>query len=679
MKTTKDIKVPAKLIDQVIGQDHAVNIIRKAALQRRHVLLIGEPGTGKSLLGMGLAELIPQSELKDILALPNVNDENNPLITEVPAGKGREEVKKYSLDARQVMKNNNFLLFLVAIITLIAPWWVRHYYKSDIMFAAFFLGGMVFLGAFSIMMSMGPRMFRNEHHTTPKLIVDNFSKKQGPFFDATGAHAGALLGDVLHDPFQTFFTGQELQVITANKVKKRKINDEIDTIMNKYKERILQKKENNYEAVFLPKNELSIFGETNGSISPVEVLSCNRYNYIGDMIKLTTSENKELIVTPEHKIATWSDGSIDYVEAQNMKAGDDIVAQPEVILTKEDIIATYDAPQQKQSQWYYQYLNVKATHPSWGYKRIAKSLGLEYHKTRWWHAKKYIPVPVQTVEWLIKRGLLPLKIYHPQLPLMAKVLGATFGDGGIFENLNGIFLSSSEKEAVEEFGRDLEQLFQLSSQENSRIIEGGVYGHSWCHQNTNRNIIRFFIALGAPRGNKTKLPLEAPSWIKLKEEWEDAFYGSFFGGELGTPIMHKRGNFLTSLEVSITGTPKFKENRKAFLKEVESYLKRKRVCTTSIYEGKYKTPDSTIFRLLIEKKFDNVLFFLCNIKLNYCIYKNTRLYQALGQWAMVKKKKYNELLERGYGAEHAMKVLNLTPNSLYLLLNHFGPAHGATL
>jgi len=37
----------------------------------------------------------------------------------------------------------------------------------------------------------------------PKLIVDNFEKKNAPFYDATGAHAGALLGDVLHDPFQS--------------------------------------------------------------------------------------------------------------------------------------------------------------------------------------------------------------------------------------------------------------------------------------------------------------------------------------------------------------------------------------------------------------------------------------------------------------------------------------------
>ncbi len=203
MKTTKNIKVPVKIIDQVLGQEEAVNIIKKASQQRRHVLLIGDPGTGKSMLGMGLAELLPKSELKDILAEPNINDENNPLIKEVKAGTGRAEVSRYNIDTKQIIKNNNFLLFIVAIFTLIAPWWVRYHYKSDLMFTAFFLGGMLFLAAFAIMLSMGPRMFKTSSIISPKVIVDNFGKKSAPFFDATGAHAGALLGDVLHDPFQS--------------------------------------------------------------------------------------------------------------------------------------------------------------------------------------------------------------------------------------------------------------------------------------------------------------------------------------------------------------------------------------------------------------------------------------------------------------------------------------------
>ena len=137
MKSTKEIKVPEKIVDQVIGQDEAVNTIKKAALRCRHVLLIGDPGTGKSMLGLALAELPPQSELKDLIAYQNPNDENNPSIKEVKAGTGRDEVKLRLLDGKG-NRNNNFLMFFVAILTMIAPWWVRYHYKSDLMFTAFF-------------------------------------------------------------------------------------------------------------------------------------------------------------------------------------------------------------------------------------------------------------------------------------------------------------------------------------------------------------------------------------------------------------------------------------------------------------------------------------------------------------------------------------------------------------
>ncbi len=200
-KTTKEIKIPEKLIDQVIGQEEATNIIKKVSKQRRHLLLIGEPGTGKSLIGQALAELLPKEKLVDILSIPNQTDENIPLIKTVPKGQGKEIVNKAKLQATASFKNQNILFFVLVILAILSPWWIRKQY-GDILAAATLIGSMIFLAAFVIFINLGKRM-RTSKISIPKIIVDNSKIKHAPFVDGTGSHTGALLGDILHDPLQS--------------------------------------------------------------------------------------------------------------------------------------------------------------------------------------------------------------------------------------------------------------------------------------------------------------------------------------------------------------------------------------------------------------------------------------------------------------------------------------------
>ncbi len=78
--STAELPVPKDPLSMVIGQGEAVSIARLAARQKRHLLLVGAPGTGKSMIARAIASILPPPSV-EISVLHNAEKPERPVLS----------------------------------------------------------------------------------------------------------------------------------------------------------------------------------------------------------------------------------------------------------------------------------------------------------------------------------------------------------------------------------------------------------------------------------------------------------------------------------------------------------------------------------------------------------------------------------------------------------------------
>ena len=197
---TSQIVIPEDPIDRVIFQDKAKRAIRKIAQNRGHILMVGRPGTGKSMLANMFKEVLEQSlgdylrPQEAIIGYPGKDKNHVRIAYEDPEkiehlldmfmkgiDSARDSVDEFSLaDQIQSSRKAKQGLLVAAVIGL----------SAGIFFpAAFVVAGLTGMGAIFMYMQ------ENNHKAQEKIQRESNSDRRNAV-----KHLDDMVPDLLYDP-----------------------------------------------------------------------------------------------------------------------------------------------------------------------------------------------------------------------------------------------------------------------------------------------------------------------------------------------------------------------------------------------------------------------------------------------------------------------------------------------
>ena len=207
-KTTDELPEPSsKLIDQIIGQDEALEVVLSAIKNKRHALLLGAPGIGKSMMVKAVGDLIEKStgdfEPYTIIAKPNFKNSEKPIV-EIIEGEYKEKIEPVKQSGIKEPPNFITIMIFVLVFSLITSYAIRFIPDTNLMavvaitsvvsFAlAFIMVFMTVFGAAKGQMAGGV----NPLDLKPTVL---YECKKRPLISASAYNTTKLLGDIKHCP-----------------------------------------------------------------------------------------------------------------------------------------------------------------------------------------------------------------------------------------------------------------------------------------------------------------------------------------------------------------------------------------------------------------------------------------------------------------------------------------------